>query len=232
VGRGLVVVGVVVVASLIVTPMNNLALAKNNQSNNGNHYGWTESNGKHYGLIKQGKILQKPTEQTVTYTAEDIITSKRTIQENQTVIFENYVIKLNADGYSVTKNGVDIASGSASDSTFTLSYDPAGTYIALNIANNTTSSWRSIPLILAITEDNFTSGSGLLIGVSEVYGDLCYFKGNYIYWDKSKNTVTITKGGTVIEEYQYTSIDNVMIFNSWGSGKIGLYINDNLVYTF
>ncbi|SMQ85053.1 hypothetical protein SAMN05444673_6356 [Bacillus sp. OV166] len=233
-GKGLVVVGVVVAASLIVTPMNNRALAKSNQSNTGNHYGWTEGNGNHYGLIKKGKISQEPVEQPVTYTAEDIITSKRTIQENQTVNFENYIIKLNEDGYSVTKNGLDIASGSASDSTVKLWYDPAGNYITLNIINNTAESLTSsIPLILAITEDTFTSGTGLLLGVADnYYGDLCYFKGNYVYWDKSKNTVTITKDGTVIEEYQYISIENVMIYNSWDTGKIGLYINDNLVYTF
>lgn len=46
-GKGLVAAGVVVVASLIVIPMNNLAFAESNQRNNGNHYGWTERNGNH-----------------------------------------------------------------------------------------------------------------------------------------------------------------------------------------
>jgi hypothetical protein len=96
-GKRLVLVGTVVTALLIVTPMNQLALAKSIQSNNGNHHGWNESNGNHYGLIKQGKISQEPTEHTITYTAEDIITSRRTIQENLTVNFENYLIRLNAD---------------------------------------------------------------------------------------------------------------------------------------
>ncbi|WP_079506582.1 hypothetical protein [Mesobacillus jeotgali] len=134
---------------------------------------------------------------------------------------------MNAEGYSVTKNGVDIASGTASDSTFTLLYDPAGTYIVLGIVKNTTESWTSIPLILAIVEEHFTSGTGLSLGVNEDYGDLCYIKGSYVYWNKSDNTVSISKEGTIIQEFQNTSIVKVMIYNSWDTGKIGLYINEN-----
>jgi hypothetical protein len=127
---------------------------------------------------------------------------------------------------------MDFASGPSSDSTFALSYDPAGTYIVLSIVNNTTESWTSIPLMLAIVEEHFTSGTGILLGVNEEYGDICYINGNYVHWDKSNNTVTITKDGTIIQEYQNTSIENVKIYNSWDTDKIGLYINDNLVYTF
>lgn len=218
--------------SLVLVPTDNDVMAANDSSSKGNKYGWTMSNGNKHGLVKQGKIIQEPIQQTVTYSAGDIVAGHKTVQENQTVIFDNYKITLNGGVYTITKNGEPFKSGSAVGSTLKLIYEPAGSYISLELFNNETSySTEGIPLMLAFVEDGFTSQIGLLFGVSE-YGDVLYAKGHYTRWDESTNTVTIEKDGAIIEEFYSSTSENLMMGYWRSTGITGLYINGELVYIY